>query len=113
MINTSSFGSIVIDGKSFSSDLVIFPDGRVKDGWRRRQGHCLFIEDIQELINSSPETIICGTGVSGRMKPDEKVKIYLYGIGIEFIAAPNREAILLFNEMSTLKKSGACFHLTC
>lgn len=113
MINTSSFGSIVIDGKSYSSDLIIFPDGYVKDRWRRRLGHRLFIEDIQELIDSSPEMIICGTGVSGQMKPDKEVKIYLDDMGIDFVPAPNREAIILYNEMITKKRSGACFHLTC
>ena len=113
MINTSSFGFLVIDGKEYNSDLIIFPEGHVKDRWRRKQGHRLFIEDIKELIESSPELIICGTGVSGRMKPDQEVNKYLKDLEIDFIPAPNKEAIRLYNEISPKKRSGACFHLTC
>ena len=113
MIETSSFGSIVIDGKKYTSDLIIFPDGHVRDSWRRKSGHRLSIDDITRLIETDPDVIIAGTGVNGLMIPDIALEEFLSQKGIMFIQAPNQRAIELYNE-SVLKKSvGACFHLTC
>ena len=113
MIDTCSFGSIVVDGRKYHSDLIIFPDGHVADSWRRKNGHRLSIDDIRTLVESGPEVIIAGTGVSGLMRPDNKLERSLSKKGIEFIQAPNREAIEFYNELVIKKRVGACFHLTC
>jgi hypothetical protein len=113
IINTSSFGLLVIDGKSYHSDLIIFPDGRVKDRWRRKSGHRLEASDIKGLIKEDTDIIIAGTGVSGMVRPDQNLKKLLEDKKIRFIAAPNDEAIDCFNELSSKHRVGACFHLTC
>ena len=113
MIESYSFGSIVIDGNRYTSDLLIFPNGEVVDSWRRNQGHRLSLDDIQSLIESEPEIIIAGTGDSGLMEPDNILEKYLSKRGIEFFKAPSREAIELYNKLNSQKKVGACFHLTC
>ena len=113
MIEGCDFGSIVIDGKRYSSDLIIYPDGHVADSWYRKAGHRLSSDDIDMLIESEPEIIIAGTGVSGLMRPEEGLEKQLRQKGIEFIPAPNHEAMELYNEMSSKRKVGACFHLTC
>jgi len=69
IIETTSFGLIVIDGKKYTTDLIIYPDGRVKDSWWRKSGHRLSIDDIGELVASAPEVIVIGTGVNGLMEP--------------------------------------------
>ena len=112
-IETSSFGLIVIDGKTYCSDLTIYPDGRVDDSWWRKSGHRLAIEDIGGLLDSSPEVIIVGTGVSGLLKPMPGLAHMLAEKGIELVPLPNPEAIARFNELSGVKRVGACFHLTC
>jgi len=113
MINACSFGSIVIDGKKYISDLIIFPDGNVADSWRRKSGHRLSIDDIQSLLESEPETIVAGTGASGLMRPENGLEKTLAKKGIEFSAAPNQQAIELYNELISKKRVAACFHLTC
>jgi len=113
MIETCSFGTIVIDGKRYSSDLIIYPDNRVEDRWRRRSGHALSGDDIGRLIKSEPEVIIAGTGVSGMMKPERALEDLLRKKGIAFISEPNQKAMEIYNELSSTKKVGACFHLTC
>jgi len=113
MINTCSFGSIIIDGKKYTSDLIIFPDGHIADSWRRKNGHILSIDDIKILIETEPETIITGTGASGLMRPENGLEKTLATKGIDFSAAPNRQAIVLYNELVSKKRVGACFHLTC
>jgi hypothetical protein len=113
MIDACSFGVIVIDGTKYTSDLLIYPDGRIVEPWRRKSGHILSSDDIRELIESEPECIIAGTGVSGQVRPEKTLEKILHQKGIMFIAAPNHDAMSRYNEISHKKRVGACFHLTC
>jgi hypothetical protein len=113
MIEGLSFGAITIDGKIFTSDLIIFPDGRVKDSWWRSRGHRLQKEDIKALVATGPDIIIAGTGINGLMHPEPGLKDFLLEKGIAFFAAKNEVAMLLYNDRVEKQKVGACFHLTC
>ena len=112
-IQTTSFGLITINGRQYTSDLVIYPDGLVEDTWWRKSGHRLSMDDIEKLVAARPEVIIVGTGVRGMMKPDPGLGGMLSDRAIEMIALPNPDAIDLFNSLSSQRKVGACFHLTC
>jgi len=113
VIESCAFGFIVINGKKYTSDLVIYPDGHIEDSWRRISGHRLSIDDIDRLIKSDPEVIVAGTGVSGLMKPETQIKKLLHQKGIKFISQPNQKAIKTFNKFLSKNRAGACFHLTC
>ena len=112
-IESCQFGSIVIEGKRYSSDLIIYPDGRIVTPWRRKVGHRLSSDDIIALIDSQPDAIIAGTGVSGRVMPEKELHEMLRNKAIEFLPAPNQEALERYNKLSSKKRVGACFHLTC
>ena len=112
-IDSCSFGSIIINGETYSDDLVILPDGAILKPWWRKRGHQLTIDDLQELIDSSSEIIVVGTGVNGRVIPDKNLKSDLAKFDIELIAIPNKEAIKVFNELALEKRIGGGFHLTC
>ena len=115
MIDSYEFGVIVIKGKRYTSDVIIFPD-RVLDGWWRREGHRLYIEDLKEVFGAEPqpEVLVVGTGYSGLMRVSPRVEETLRGNGIKLIAQPTKQACQTYNE---LLKSGqrvvAAFHLTC
>jgi len=113
LIDSFGFGSLIVNGKSFNSDLIIYPDGRVHTPWWRKSGHRLVVEDIEALIASNPDTIVAGTGINGMMKPDEVLKEHLLERGIQFVAEKNQTAIVHYNRLSQQKRVGACFHLTC
>ena len=113
MIESYAFGSIVVDGRKFTSDLVIYPDGHIDAFWWRKAGHRLASDDIHKLINSKPEVIIAGTGSSGLMKPEKELEKLLQQRGIEFISVLSRKAVKIYNDLSSKKNVGACFHLTC
>ncbi len=113
IIDTLAFGSIVIDGIRYTSDLIVYPDGRVLTLWRRKKCHRLSSDDIIDLIASQPEVIIAGTGVYGLVKYEKDLQKMLQKNGIEFFPARNKKAMELFNELSSKKRIGACFHLTC
>jgi hypothetical protein len=112
-IDSCSFGRLVIDGKAYTDDLIIHPDGKILGPWWRRRGHQLSWDDLTDLIDAAPEVIVAGTGVSGMVKPDKDLEKKMSYLSIEFIAAPNQEAIATFNELVSKKRVGACFHLTC
>ena len=112
-IDNCSFGSLVINGKTYTDDLVIYPDGEIMGPWRRKRGHQLSIDDMRELIDAAPEIIIAGTGVSGGVMPDKDLEKELSKLAIKFIAASNQKAIQIFNDLEPDNRVGACFHLTC
>ena len=112
-IDSCSFGTLVINGKTYTDDLIILPDGKIFKPWWRKRGHQLSMDDLRGLIDSSPEVIVAGTGMSGRVKPDENLENDLSKLAIEFIAAPNEEALRIFNTLASDKRVGAGFHLTC
>jgi hypothetical protein len=114
MIESTAFGVMTIDGRTYSSDLIIFPDGRVKDGWWRQRGHMLVVDDVLSLIDAAPGIIVAGTGTSGRMRPEAGLLPFLDERGIDFIAKPNPRAVEIYNDRLGKGESvGACFHLTC
>jgi hypothetical protein len=114
MIESSAFGRMTIDGRAYTSDLFIYPDGHVKDGWWRRRGHALTVDDILTLVDAAPDLIVAGTGTSGRMRPEADLSPFLRERGIEFFAEPTPQAMDIYNQKVVAGLAvGACFHLTC
>ena len=112
-IDAFAFGRLVIDGTAYTTDLCIHPDGRVVDGWWRRKGHGLCAEDIADLVARDPQTLVIGTGIHGRLRPDPDLASGLAARGIELLSAPNAEAVAIFNRLWGQCRLAAGFHLTC
>jgi hypothetical protein len=113
MIESYSFGRMMITGSIYTRDVIIFPDGSILSPWWRNQGHVLIRDDLAELLATGPEVIICGTGAMGLMRPSDELQKYLAAINTEFIALRSSKAVETHNQMSGKKKVGGCFHLTC
>lgn len=105
-IDNCSSGTLGNNSKTYNDDLLIYPDGNITGPWWRKRDHELSMDDVQELIDSSPEVIVAGTGVSGGMKPDRNLGEELSKLGIEFVFAPNGESIKIFNRLVTEKRVG-------
>lgn len=113
MIESYSFGQIVVDGKRYTSDIIIFPN-RIKNNWRRKEGHRLNIEDLKEVLQEKPEILVLGTGNYGFVKVSADVKDYLQADGIELVIKSTRDACNTFNSLvKSGKKVVAALHLTC
>ena len=112
MIDSYSFGSIVVEGKRYTADVIIYPD-RVDPSWWRKQGHNLCLEDLQDVLRSQPEVLVIGQGKPGLMKVGADVVERLHELGIEVISAPTVKAVRTYNELATEKKVVAALHLTC
>jgi hypothetical protein len=114
MIDACTFGNMTIDGRTFTSDLMIFPDGRVADSWWRAEGHRFSQADVAVLMASRPEVIVAGTGIYGLAKIDPGLRTALDQAGIELVAVRTKKAVQAFNEaLKHGRKVAGCFHLTC
>lgn len=112
MIESYDFGRIVIDGRKFGSDVVIFPD-RIDGNWWRKEGHTLSVDDVKEIVEAKPEVLVVGTGYSDLMKIHPQTEQYLRSSGIELIAAKTEKACKIYNELFKSGRVVAAFHLTC
>lgn len=112
-IDDYAYGVMVIDGKAYSRDLIIFPD-RIKPDWWRKEGHSLSLEDLVEVIEEKPKVLIIGTGDAGFMRVPLATKLFLKEKDIELIVTDTPEAVQVFNKQIQLgRKVAAAFHLTC
>ena len=113
IIESYSFGRMVIDGTRYTKDVIIYPDGSILSPWCRHRGHMLEAIDFKDLIAMAPELIICGTGAMGGMRPSADLKEYLEVHNIDFISQRSSKAVRTYNQLSGSGKVGGCFHLTC
>jgi hypothetical protein len=114
MIDSYSFGSMVIDGKRYSGDLIILPDGGVLHPWWRETGHALAMSDIEEVIAASPDILVVGTGNPGLMTTAPTLNEALRAKGIGTRIMPTDEAVKEYNALREQgRKVAGCFHLTC
>lgn len=112
MIDSYSFGKIEVDGVKYSNDLKIFPD-EVKDNWWRKEGHEIHPEDIEDILEFSPDVVILGTGAYGKVEVPEKTVDALKDKGIEMIAEKTEDACQKYNDVHDEGKVVAALHLTC
>lgn len=112
-IEKYEFGKIIIDGKIYTNDLIIFPN-KIKQNWYRKEGHSLCIEDIKDVLDYKPEILIIGTGYSGVMDVPKNVIEEIEKLKITTIIKTTQEAVKLFNKyIEENKKVIFAVHLTC
>ena len=113
LINSYQFGEIKINNNIYHDDVIIYPD-KLNDKWWRDEGHRLHVSDIKDLKNYDLDMVIIGTGASGRMKVDPKLKEYFDLHDIEYYISNTNEAVKKHNELIEQNKQIlTALHLTC
>ena len=112
IIDSYQFGEIVVNGKKYTSDVIIFPDG-VRDNWWRKTGHQLCLDDIAEVLTENPEVLVVGTGASGLVKLLPEVRQAVDAKGIELIVEATDNACHTYNQFCRSRRAVAALHLTC
>jgi hypothetical protein len=107
-----SFGKITIEGKTYTSDVIIYPE-KVNASWWRKEGHNLQVVDLTDVINANPQILVIGTGATGLMRVPKETISHLQSKGIEVHVARTGEAVEIFNKLQKDKIVIAAFHLTC
>lgn len=114
MIEEYHFGSVTIDGKKYNHDLEIrwmFSKTEVLE-WERDESHIIDVEDVKRAVEQKPDTIVIGTGESGKAEVTEPAKQFIAKKGIKLIIDITEEAVRIFNEGEQTNVIGL-FHLTC
>jgi hypothetical protein len=111
-IDLYSFGKIIIKGKTYTSDVIIYPES-VDSSWWRKEGHYLQPVDLDKALSAKPDLLIIGTGHSGVMVVPEETILFIKSKGIEILVERTEKAVELYNSLSKARKVVAAFHLTC
>jgi hypothetical protein len=110
-IESYSFGRVTVDGREETADVIVLP-GRIVRNWRRRDGHSLVPEDLDEVLEELPGRLVIGTGANGRLHPDPVTLELLRRRGIQVESLPTDEAVRRFQELDPAA-TAAALHLTC
>ena len=111
-IDSYRFGLVVINGKNYTSDVIIFPE-KVRDVWLRKSSHQLCFEDVAEVLNENPEVLIVGTGESGMMRVLPETTQIIEARGIKLIMETTGKACQTYNQLCHYQRVAAALHLTC
>ncbi|CAD5244826.1 Mth938-like domain-containing protein [Thermococcus camini] len=112
-----AFGKIVVDGKVYDHDIVIYPSGKIerRKKWLSKEkhgtSHRLDPDELREYLKEEFDVLIVGTGAWERLSllPESRSLVE----GKEVYELPTSEAVNLFNELHKKKRVLAIFHVTC
>ncbi len=110
MIQAFEFEKIVIDGKEFNVDVMIYPNGQIKK-WKRKDEHDLQISDLKKILKQEPKLVILGLGTIGNLKVQPSVYDELDKVGISVLSFKTEKAIETYKEQREEQGTAALFHL--
>ena len=116
-IDSTSFGSITVDGETFDYDVLIRLNGQIEKREKALSkeiygtSHTVSLEEAKYIYEDGTEKIIIGTGQTGFVKLSEEAEDFFTErkCGIELFPTP--WAIERWNEIEG--RVTAMFHVTC
>jgi hypothetical protein len=110
-IDSTKFGEIVIDGKTYFSDMYVYWDGKKEV---RGKEHVFGINELIKVMQRHVEAVVIGTGQEGIVKIAEEVKIKAEDKKIKIFVDKSPKAVDIFNGLvKDGKKAVAVIHTTC
>ncbi|ASJ05848.1 Mth938-like domain-containing protein [Thermococcus pacificus] len=111
------FGKIIIDGKVYDHDVVVYPSGKIekRKKWLSKDkhgtSHKLDPDELREYLKEDFDVLLIGTGAYGMLSllPESRELVK----GKEVIELPTGKAVERLNEMAKKKRVLAVFHVTC
>jgi len=111
MIEDYEFGRMIIDGKNYDNDLIIYDDKIVN--WWRKEGHVVNIDDLKDLPDEF-NVIVIGSGSSGVCVIPDKTIEYIKNKSMEIVIEITGNAVKTYNRLvDEGKKVVGVFHLRC
>lgn len=116
-IESTTFGTITIDGKTYEHDVVIRLSGEIVKRKKKLSkkyygtSHTLSKDEAKLVFERGGEQLIVGSGQMGNMHLSPEAEAYFAKKGCKVLLKPTPEAIRVFNR-SHAKKIGL-FHVTC
>jgi len=112
MVDRYEYGTIVIGGKPYDSDVIILPDGTVEP-WQRKEEHRFGDDDADRLIAAAPEVMVIGSGTVGSLRVRPEVVRSFESAGSEVLVYKTTKACETYQELRRHRKVAGAFHLTC
>jgi hypothetical protein len=116
-IDSFNFGFIVVDDKQYSQDVVILPDGIVKErnpGKGRLGSHSIARSEIEVLTREQPDIILIGTGVHGMARLARDAEHYLTEPDLNLTILPSPQIVKKYNQhVEDGERVAALIHITC
>ena len=113
MIEKYSFGTIVVNGMTYSADIKIAQGAVIADWWRA-SGHTVDVDDVQDILETHPDILVIGKGQPGYLKITGALRKYLEENNIKLIEEKTSQAIQTFNKLFKKGENvSAGLHLGC
>jgi hypothetical protein len=112
-IEPGGFGRVLIDGVTYSKDVLILKEG-VKENWWRKDGHSLVEEDLPQVFENPPAVFVMGCGYHGVLKVPAETRSAFQAAGIDLRECKTPEACALLSRLLEEGEDVAGgLHLTC
>ena len=112
-----SFGSITVGGKKYRRDVILLPDGTVKQrkgGFWMFGSHSFKKSELEELSKAGAEEIVIGTGTNSKARLSNEAISYAGQSRLQLHTLPSYKAVPEFNNLVEVgKKVAAIIHITC
>ncbi len=113
MIEDYGFGSMTVNGKTYSNDLILHGETVLDDSWWREDGHNIAIKDLAGLPEEF-DVLVIGNGANGVCQVPEKTIDHVKKTGADVIVEKTGKATETYNQLlSEGKDVIGAFHLTC
>ena len=116
-IESTTFGTITIDGKTYEHDVVVRLSGEVVKRKKKLSkklygtSHVLSEDEARFLFEKGCDQVVIGSGQMGNVQLSPEAEAYFEKKGCEVLLKPTPEAIRTFNQ-SRARRIGL-FHVTC
>jgi hypothetical protein len=116
-IDSTSFGSITIEGERYEHDVFIRLNGEIKKRKKKLSkavtgtSHIVSVDEAKHIYQAGSEGLIVGTGQSGMLKLSVEAAEFFREANCRVQMHPTPEAIRLWNESQG--NITGLFHLTC
>jgi len=118
IIDSTSFGYLVVNGRRYDHDVVLSPGGKVKKRKKKiskaihGSGHTVAREELEAYLDREECTLlVIGSGQSGILSLSEEARAYLDERDIPHVTLRTPDAIEAFNEATGKRR--ALIHVTC
>lgn len=114
MINSYTYGTLIIGNQRYVSDLIIYPDW-IDDTWgqRRVAEHQIGITDLVSMLYPRPEYLILGTGQKSHLYILPEAQEYVRQQGTQLIFLRTGAACQMYNKIAMKRHVIGAFHLGC
>jgi hypothetical protein len=114
---STSFGSITIDGQRYEHDVLVRLSGRIekrKKKLSKRQygtSHKISLAEAEHIYEQGAEVLVIGTGQYDQVRLSEEAQTYFNERGLRTVSSKTPDALTTWNDEKG--QAIGLFHVTC